>query len=350
MERISTTSYYHLLPTILLMPLLLAAGCGMHDLPTPRPAFDPEQCTPTVLNTSGVVVGGIRAAVNALPAFVEQKGVRRELPLLPGTTWALPRGLNRSGQIVGFADDPYRQTQCAVVWDEHGVMRLDDDGALSSDARAINDQGEIVGLRCTQPNTWRVCLWRGGALSEPASLNTRKWYPCGINERGDIAGWGLGLDNRPHLLVSQSGVLTDMGRGYQISLNNRGQMAGDYEITEQGFHACAWRSGRRAPLPELPGTIESHALALNDRDQIVGRATRQKVDGDGRQTYPVIWQNGHALDLNTLLPSGFPYILEDAVSINNAGQILCTARPRQGIWGQGVLLTPTGNHWQAEAL
>ena len=350
MQHAFAKSRYGLLPAVLLMPLLLAAGCGSRDLPAPRPALDPEQRTPTALNNSGVVVGGIRAAVNALPAFVEREGVRRELPLPPNTTWAFPRGLNGSGQIVGFADAPYRQTQQAVVWDERGVTRLDDGGALSSDARAINTKGEIVGLRCTRPGVWRVCLWRGGTLSEPASLNTRKWYPSGINERGDIAGWGLGLDNRPHLLAWQKGVLTDLGCGYQIGLNNRGQMAGDYEAAEGRFHACAWRSGVRSSLPELPDTVESHALACNDRGQIAGRATRQRADSGGRQTYPVLWQDGHALDLNTLLPPGFPCILEEAVAINNAGQILCVARPHHDIWGQGVLLTPAGTHWQIEAL
>jgi probable HAF family extracellular repeat protein len=346
----SIVQSYGLLPLVLLIPILLAAGCRLRDLPRPRPAVDPEQPTPTAMNGSGIIVGSIRAAVNALPAFVEREGVRRELPLPPNTKWAFPRGLNTSGQIVGFADDPYRQTQQAILWDERRVTRLNDAGAMSSDARAINDRGEIVGLRCTQPGVWRVCLWRNGALSEPAPLNTTGWYPSGINNRGDIAGWGTGSDNRPHLFAWQGDVFTDLGRGYQIGLNNRGQMAGDYEAADRRFHACVWRNGQRALLPELPDTLESHAIALNDREQIVGRVTRQNAAAGGGQTFPVLWQNGHAHDLNTLLPSGFPYLLEDAVAINNAGQILCIARPRQGIWGQGILLTPAQNHWQIKIL
>jgi hypothetical protein len=52
----------------------------------------------------------------------------------------------------------------------------------------------------------------------------------------------------------------------------------------------------------------------------------------------VLWEQGHIIDLSRRLVTRFDGKLEEAIAINDSGQILCTAR--QGIWGRAVLLTP----------
>ena len=334
------------------------------------------QTAPTALNAAGMVVGGLRPTVDALPAFIygrflnglNSKDIRRELSIPPGATWVFPKGINARAQIVGFANERTRQTNHAVIWEWQPaelsnrlnaalkIEALDDNSAVSSEAAAINNRGEIVGARWTPDGICHACRWHNGLQSELDRQNRTDWRPTGINDTGDIVGWGLDALNRSHLFHWHDNILTDLGRGYQIALNQRGQIAGDYEIPEHLFRACIWNGNLRADLPMLSGTNESHALALNDRGQIVGRAVRvntmqsRNESGAERTDYgmphPVLWEGGSVRDLNTLLPVGTPYVLEEAIGINDTGQILCTAR--QGIWGRAVLLTPIDSHWTIE--
>ena len=327
------------------------------------------QTAPKALNATGTVVGGLRPTVDALPAFVYTTTVpnnrshttsatfpRRELPVPLGATWVLPNGINAQGQIAGFANEQARQTRHAVLWERlpikpgavaipetqenYTVHPLDDGGALSSEATAINARGEIAGIRWTRQGICQACYWRDGLCNEVDSHAPVAWRPTGLNEAGDMVGWGRDALNNVHLFSWHQHVLTDLGRGYQIALNQRGQLAGDYETPDHRFHACLWNGKHRLPLPMLPGTNESHALALNDHGQIVGRASwsnslsnsklnfvpdteeksREEQGTKNGTPHPVLWEKGHALDLNTLVPAGSSYVLEEAIAINNAGQ------------------------------
>ena len=66
------------------------------------------------------------------------------------------------------------------------------------------------------------------------------------------------------------------------------------------------------------GYQDSWAYALNDQDQIVG-AWASQPNGTHHALY---WLNGQNYDLNTLLPSGSGWVLNDAVSIDQDGLIV----------------------------
>jgi probable HAF family extracellular repeat protein len=68
---------------------------------------------------------------------------------------------------------------------------------------------------------------------------------------------------------------------------------------------------------------------------VVGEVSNDPAPGDA-----FIWQNGVITDLNTLIPSGTGWVLQQANGINDNGQIVGTGT----IGGQAhaFLLTPMG--------
>lgn len=399
-----------------MLALLMMGGCGGRQKAPAESEATLVQTAPKALNLYGVVVGGLRPAVDALPAFVAIKGERQELKPPVGAAWALPQAINSRYQIVGYATEEAMQTRHACLWEprkgaggiyfEWSASRLPDGEAISSEAVAINDGGDTVGDFWSREGKSHPCLWRGGNCFElvanslhrldtdterfqrgdgtpPITEKSRKksredssvvWHPTGINAQGEIVGWGLQSSDKSdgwahlyHFVPTQKlnqlvakqgggigtleGSLTDLGHGRHIAINDRGDMAADTDNPSGEVGACLWRQRRlgflqsyeRYFLPEPTGYRESHALALNNRGQVVGRYTAGNRADRTQQAHPgepvpVLWEKGEAINLRTRLLTPFDGVLEEAIAINDAGQILCTGR--QGIWGRGVLLSP----------
>lgn len=326
--------------------ILLCMGCGRKKDPPVEITGKVAQLYPTAFNANAVIVGSIRFP-DLYPSFVIENGRQQELALPSEASWVYPLGLNDGGLIVGYASRKSNQSRHAVVWQNGRPNWLEDGNALSSEATAVNNAGVIVGFRITGDGIAHVAQWQNGALQEITSPNNLSWRPTGINANGDVVGYGIDAQQHPHLYVRQQNHLSDLGTGYHIALNDSGQVAGDHQTPDRLLHACVWNGTQRANLAALPKTNDSRALALNDRGQIVGSADLRNAQPDANGTpLPVLWQNNRALDLNTVRPPNATYTLEEAISINNKGQILCTAR--QGKWGRAALLTPTATGWQIQ--
>jgi probable HAF family extracellular repeat protein len=124
-------------------------------------------------------------------AFLVQQGAMRALPTPAGYSSAAAR-INERGQVIGRLepDDGSWESWRAVLWDKDGVKVLLDQ---ASDARGINNRGQVVGA---------VLTGSGGFFYEPGkgvrSLNdlidtSTGWnivYAQAINERGQIVGFG----------------------------------------------------------------------------------------------------------------------------------------------------------------
>ena len=87
------------------------------------------------------------------------------------------------------------------------------------------------------------------------------------------------------------------------------------------------------------GTSFSFPNALNDAGQVVGVST-----GVANGNRAFLYQNGAMVDLNTLLPASSGLLLENALAINNRGQITAfgTRTTAAGTYQVYVLLTPLG--------
>ena len=205
------------------------------------------------------------------------------------------------------------------VWQGGAITELEPlpDGTASSFAQGINDRGEIVGFGA------RGFLWRHGAVTE------LELDPRAINNRGQIVG-GTGL--------WQDGAITFLpdlvggGPSYANAINERGQVAGAGFPASGDLHAVIWQGGNITDLGTLPGDAYSYAWSINDRGAVVGAGER----------HAILWQNGTITDLG-ILPGGFYSV---ATAINARGQIVGYGTTASGyghavIW-QGGNITDLG--------
>ena len=108
---------------------------------------------PFAINNKGQVVGQSTLAENIVyHAFLWQDGVMTDLGTLPGFNFSLANGLNNRGQVVGFSNiNGTDDTAVAALWENGTVTDLNtliprNSLLFLTEALGINDRGEIAGF------------------------------------------------------------------------------------------------------------------------------------------------------------------------------------------------------------
>lgn len=345
----------------------------------------PHAFVPAAINDSGVIVGADRSASHTYPAEYVRGSVV-DLPLLPGDTDGSAMDINNRGQVVGTSLNPaevvsvfpicdsFACRQHAVVYNQNGQVK--DLGALKdaisgqpgilSAAEFINDAGEIVGesgilaglftaapLAIFAPEGVRPIIVSGYVV---------RGAPFGLNNAGEIVGDsgsgpyfafppGLAFSYPRPIVCSPPLIVPD---GLIFAINNAGDT-----VWRSGDGSLAFcQNGISHPLPLFP---ISHGI--NDRDEIVGsgRAQETAVFSRGRMYRPaqfnaepsilgvsrpghyylsksgaiagvvvatdtqhaLLFAHGNLYDLNDLVVNNTSgLVLEDAIAINNRGEII----------------------------
>ena len=216
------------------------------------------------------VVGQSNADTGDAHACLWQNGVATDLGTLGGYT-SCAYGINAAGQVVGMADaDIESGDYHAFSWKDGVMVDLGTLGGLLSCAYNVNSSGTIVGYSSTSDQQWRAVAW-------------------------------------------QDGVITDLGiSGTAYSINDSGDIVG---MSYVGWHAFLFSNGIVTDLGTLGGPA-SYAYDINESRQIVGQA--QTPTGS---TSACLWEEGTAIDLNSLLAADSGWVLIEATGINDAGQI-----------------------------
>jgi probable HAF family extracellular repeat protein len=233
--------------------------------------------------------------------FAWSGGRMTPMPTLGGDN-SFATEVNNWGHVVGWAETPVRDPTCAspqtlqfraVVWDPRSerIYQLHPlSGDSASAATAINDRDQVVGIsgRCDVAvgrfSARRAVMWDHGRVIDIGGLGGVAWNTA-------------------------------------MALNNDGVVVGFADTTgdESGapnFHAFIWtQEAGIKDLATLPGDFLSEALDINSRGQVVGIS----IGATGTRAF--IWQHGKMTDLQTLMPAGYPNLLESAQGINDAGQI-----------------------------
>ncbi len=144
----------------------------------------------------------------------------------------------------------------------------------------------------------------------------------GLNSSGEAAGYGdTGTGHFRAFTWSQATGITVLGTlggldSWGMAINDSGEVAG-HATTASGYvHAFAWDGGALSDLGTLGGW-SSYGYGINNSGSIVGYSTL--FDGG---SHAFVYLNGVMLDLNSLVPADSGWILNEAFSINDAGQIL----------------------------
>jgi len=190
------------------------------------------------------------------------------------------RGINNNGQVVGWANTYGVTLRHAFLW-YNGMNDLGalPDGALS-EAFAINDAGQVVGWSCTEGyTTWHAFLW----LPEPAY-----GFPAGMNDLGTLGS----------------------GESQALAINRCGLTTGWSNTSSGERHAFLCRGPRMVDLNDLTpadsGWVLTEAWDINDAGQIVGCGER-----DGEM---------HAFLLRFTLPGDLDY--DGDVDLSDLAQLL----------------------------
>ena len=286
----------------------------------------------SAINNAGIIVGFSRTARKTrrltsyryeTHAFSWQGGRMRDLGTLGGD-FSAARAVNDHGEIVGFSEmdvsrTAYRHRRAFLY--VQGKMR--DLGTLHgnswSEAAGINVQDKIVGTAGTGfsddmgVTIQQAVIWSGGKVR---ALDNPQSEAYAINRYGQVAGKALNDGFSPakwYASRRQSGTLLTDGWGYALAINAPGQICGEDGGDGFGKPRLPFLSdstGGSADLPLLPGQASGTAKALNNLGVAVG------VSGAA-----CIWNDRAVTDLNSFLPPGSDWKLQEATGINNRGQI-----------------------------
>ena len=276
------------------------------------------------INNQSQVVG-YWETTNEAHAFLYQAGVVSDLGLLglgaTNNNYAL--SINNAGQVVGFCDTTNGSR--AFLYQNGTITNLGNLGGFGSYAFGINQRGQIVGCVDT-PEGARAVLFVGGGITNLGTLGGSNSFAYGINDLLQVAGTSLMADNASaHAFLWQNGVINDLNKlqaykgGWELSnahgINDAGNIVGWGFVNNQEHAFLFYSGGLVTDLGVLTGGTNSYALGLNNSNQVVGASSA--VSGDRA----VVWQNGVITDINSLISvSGWEF--RQASGINDLGQIV----------------------------
>lgn len=294
------------------------------------------------VNESAQVTGNARYtnANSRLHAFAWDKEVIRDLGYLTnGIEFSRGYAINDSGIIVGESDNDISK---AFLWDGTNMVQLGTLGGASAVAHDINNAGEIVGASSNGSASRPYKRDAAGMMHDLGTLlgttnsTGRAW---GINQSGAVVGLSRNEANTTSQAtlwiggsISNLGSLADgtlFSQAYAINDDNvvvGSSVIGKVSPTSSTdlYHAFVWEDGVMTDLGAHPSNtnyIHSEAKDINNAGDIVGYTARffsSPTSGGAA----MLWRDGEAIDLNTLVPPGSGWVLQSAEGINEHGDIV----------------------------
>jgi probable HAF family extracellular repeat protein len=331
------------------------------------------------LNGSGVGVGiSETGTIDPLTSFPEahaaiSKGGRLiDLGTLGGNeSWA--SGINDRGQVSGYASNRTRDRYArffnpypsatqwrATLWQNGKAHSLGTLGGPDSLGGLLDARGDVAGESFTNstPNsatgvpTMDPFLWRNGHMRDLGTLGGNFGMSTWMNNHGEVVGFSLLAGDRTgHPFLWSGRRLVDLGTlgghfAIAFWVNDNGEVVGGSDTGSRAFHGFLWRQGTMLDLPPVPGDRCSQANVINARGQVAGADVDCR---NGNNLNAVLWQHGHAYNLNSLIAPTQLH-LNEAFFISARGQIACLGTLPNGdqrvalltpIHGSGSALTAT---------
>jgi probable HAF family extracellular repeat protein len=188
---------------------LWVEGTGVVHLPDLAGAT--RGCSSKAINNLSQVVGYCVYAENdnLTPViWLSHQTEPLALPQLPGIARSWSNGINDAGVVVGVAQTSTGVNR-AVRWiPSGGTWAVEDLGSLGGDseAKSINNRGQIVGISRVGGFNYHAFLWEEGpGMRDLGSLGTQGGQATGINDPADgaptlAAGWSY-LSATPQMVL-----------------------------------------------------------------------------------------------------------------------------------------------------
>jgi probable HAF family extracellular repeat protein len=285
------------------------------------------------INDDGWVVGYANSSPgsNSYNAFVyDAKGGFRFLPTLPGGRNTSAVSINKDGQSVGTTELNHQIR--ALLWQKSGDLVDLHPGPewTESGVSSINDNGQVVGYARKPGETVAFIFSARDGYLYPSNVSV-----IALNDPGALIGDAAGPVYAKSLDEELHHVNLPENFGAFRLLADNGLIAGVYQNDDGYQQAFRFHPKHRVvPLKNLPGTLGSFPLGINDHNQIVGMPD-QAVGA-------VLWEHNKAYNLNELVPPGSSWVLlARAAAINNHGWIVGYGTTTNS--SAAYLLKPEGN-------
>jgi probable HAF family extracellular repeat protein len=301
---------------------------------------------PRGVNASGQITGatGPGGDSGSSEVFIYSNGKFTNLGTLGGDS-GIGNGINASGQVAGYSTNA-AGTYRAFISKGKSLIDIGDLGGGSAVAYAINDAGQVVGSSVTADGSNHPFMYSNGKMIDLGTLGSPQggsWWNSaeGINKYGVAVGYSYTNQNQAPLLgfawfKGKIHAMGSLGGGMSqaYAINNRNQATGIGYLANGDAHAfIVDASGKMKDLGALEQYGTSWGFGINDSGVVVGQA--QLSSG----VHAFVYNGKKMLDLNSLVPQGSGLTLIEADSVNDAGQIACTGEDSQGN-SHAVLLTP----------
>lgn len=221
-----------------------------------------------------------------------------------------PKGINDSGQVVGYNVDPEPYGARAFMYDGTRVFELGTFGGPYSAASAINHCGRATGWAQTGDGAQHAFLYDGTLhdLGRGAGVAIND---CGnITGQGEVAGGGFVYNGK----VRPIGTFEGGTGSWPVDINARGLVTGYADLPGGAYRAFIYDSKAGSGLQDLGtlGGASSYARAINDAGQVAGYAINAAGLGHAFR-----YAGGVMQDLGSFYEGGS----SEAVDINAAGQV-----------------------------
>ena len=279
------------------------------------------------ISDSGVITAWTMNSSGSVEAVVGTPNNFKNIGMLPGDSSNISHALNNHGQVVGWSvagknlvDNLVAKR--AFLYSDNRLVFLGNFGGRDSQALAINNKSEIVGTASLPDKSKHAFLYTKNKLQDLGTLPGGTYsIASAINDSQVIAGAATTPDFFIHAVMWKHEKLTDIGtlpegkRSRATAINSSGNIVGFSEVRSGEIHAFLYRDGMMKDLGGMSGG-PVQANSINDRNQIVGRFS---VDD---RPHAFLWEDEVLTDLNQLISSDDKWLINEAYSINNHGQIV----------------------------
>ena len=183
------------------------------------------------INNHGDVVGLAYGSDGVSHAFVYSNGQIQNIGQLWGPAASVARAVNDNGVVVGYGYFLGLLPRHAFEYSNGTITDLQTLGGISSAARGINSQGEIVGDSNTPSGADHAFIDTNGTMQDLNSMidSSSNWVlqqASAINDSGEIAGTGT-IDGKQHAFLLKPIVLPQFGSISGVVFNDANSNGAD---------------------------------------------------------------------------------------------------------------------------
>ena len=283
------------------------------------------------INNNGVYGGLYNNMNNFSMSPFYHDGSFHDLGILDGYFSGMVLGINENGYLCGEYNGI---SKTAFVYDGTNFQFIERSGFATS-AFGINDSGDVCGYSSSSGGSPQAFLYDGMTIHDLGTLGGINSIATGINNNDYVCGNSTLLNGDQHAFLYNGTTMLDIGTlggatSNGAAINNSGYVCGYSELSNGDQHAFLYDGTTMRDLGTL-GSSYSAANGMNNSGYVCG--TSQKELNTSLDAF--LYDGSTMHDLNDLIDdSSFTDHLDNAVDINDAGQIIATSG------GNQYLLTP----------